>query len=208
MATPKAQENRDSIHLKKQEFVRHEIWVAAMEMFCSAGYDETTIDQIAAKANVSRRTFFRYFSSKDDVMAATMKGYGAALVRTLKEQPASCNPFDAAKAVAKRVARLAADSPYAEQMMRIGEKSADARSAQILALPVIEDELGSAFASRLGEGPDACRTACLLASVTLSVTKMSIAQWLKKPQESIESVVDGAFASLKQIFGKSEKSKA
>jgi AcrR family transcriptional regulator len=200
MATAKAPEVRDSIHLKKQEFVRHEIWVAAMEMFSSVGYDETTIDQIAVKANVSRRTFFRYFSSKEDVMAAAMKGYGAALVRTLHEQPAESSPYEAARTVVKRVAKLAADSPYAEQVMRIGEKSAVARSAQILAMPVIEDELSEVFASRAGEDADACRSACLLASVTVSVTKLCITQWLKKPQESIESMVDAAFASLSRIF--------
>ncbi len=47
---------------------RHEVATAALELFERQGYDETTVDEIASAVGVSRRTFFRYFESKHDVV--------------------------------------------------------------------------------------------------------------------------------------------
>jgi TetR/AcrR family transcriptional regulator, regulator of mycofactocin system len=49
---------------------RHQLQDIAMEMFSAQGYDEVTIDALAAAAGISRRTFFRYFSSKADALMA------------------------------------------------------------------------------------------------------------------------------------------
>ncbi|HEY0816634.1 MAG TPA: TetR family transcriptional regulator [Pseudonocardia sp.] len=46
--------------------VRRELVAAAVDLFTDRGYDETTIDDIATSAGVGRRTFFRYFRSKED----------------------------------------------------------------------------------------------------------------------------------------------
>jgi TetR/AcrR family transcriptional regulator, regulator of mycofactocin system len=49
---------------------RHQLQDIAMEMFSAQGYDEVTIEALAAAAGISRRTFFRYFSSKADALMA------------------------------------------------------------------------------------------------------------------------------------------
>ena len=63
----------------KQQVVREAIWNAAIDLFTKQGFDETTVDDIAEAAGVSRRSFFRYFASKDDLMAQGMHTYGALL---------------------------------------------------------------------------------------------------------------------------------
>src|SRR5690606_13250395 len=47
---------------------RHHIEAVALQLFAARGFEATTIDDIAAAAGVSRRTFFRYFPSKNDVV--------------------------------------------------------------------------------------------------------------------------------------------
>ena len=58
--------------------MRRELVAAAVHLFASQGYDDTTVDDIAAAAGVGRRTFFRYFRSKEE---ATSPDHAAALAR-------------------------------------------------------------------------------------------------------------------------------
>ena len=53
---------------EKRKFVRDAIYAAAIEIFTERGFDETTVEEIAQAAGVSRRSFFRYFASKDAVI--------------------------------------------------------------------------------------------------------------------------------------------
>src|SRR5579863_3134491 len=68
-----------SLQERKQQVVRDAIFDAATDLFAESGFDETTVDDIAEKAGVSRRSFFRYFSSKGDLMAYGVTGYGTYL---------------------------------------------------------------------------------------------------------------------------------
>jgi AcrR family transcriptional regulator len=52
---------------------RHQLQEIAMEMFSAHGYDEVTLDELAAAAGIGRRTFFRYFPSKADALMARLR---------------------------------------------------------------------------------------------------------------------------------------
>ncbi len=60
----------------------------AMDLFVRNGYEATTIDEIAAAAGMSRRSFFRYFGSKEDVVLGHLDALGTALAEALAERPA------------------------------------------------------------------------------------------------------------------------
>jgi AcrR family transcriptional regulator len=58
--------------------VRRDLVAGAVALFTERGYDDTTVDDIAAKAGVGRRTFFRYFRAKEE---AVSPDHAAALAR-------------------------------------------------------------------------------------------------------------------------------
>ena len=78
--------------------VRRALTEAAVDLFTVRGYDETTIDDIAAAAGVARRTFFRYFPSKEDAIAPD---HEAALDR-IAEVFESAHPTEPTVSVALR----------------------------------------------------------------------------------------------------------
>ena len=79
--------SRVTLQAKKQEFVRDAIWAAAIDLFAEKGFGETTVDEIVDAAGTSRRTFFRHFESKRDLMAQPVNSYGASLMNAIKSCP-------------------------------------------------------------------------------------------------------------------------
>jgi AcrR family transcriptional regulator len=68
---------------------------SAFDLFLAQGYDATTTDQVAAKAGVSTRTFFRYFDSKDEVLFRGQRFWSEKVADMVTEQSAELNPMDA-----------------------------------------------------------------------------------------------------------------
>lgn len=60
----------------------------AQDLFLERGYENTTVDQIAAAAGMSKRTFFRYFPSKDDLVIGKYDLFGDRMAEALDERPA------------------------------------------------------------------------------------------------------------------------
>ncbi|MEU6392067.1 TetR family transcriptional regulator [Streptomyces sp. NPDC046939] len=80
--------------LKKQR-TRNALLRAALELFTSQGFESTTVDEIAEACEVSQRTFFRYFTSKEEVAFAVQEMVESRFVAALRERPADESPFEA-----------------------------------------------------------------------------------------------------------------
>jgi AcrR family transcriptional regulator len=72
---------------RKKNATRDRIRASALRLFREQGYDDTTVEQIAAAAGVSHMTFFRYFPAKEDV--ALSDSYDPLLVGLLQQTPAA-----------------------------------------------------------------------------------------------------------------------
>jgi AcrR family transcriptional regulator len=91
--------------------MRQELASAAMDLFANQGYEETTVDQIAAEAGVARRTFFRYFRSKEE---AIFPDHDDTLIRVadlLASAEAEEHPLDVVCRGIKEVLRMYASTP-------------------------------------------------------------------------------------------------
>ena len=80
--------------MKKRE-TRDLLRSSALKLFKERGYAQTSVDDVAAAAGVSRTTFFRYFPSKEDVVFADPDELTATFNRLLAERPSSENPLQA-----------------------------------------------------------------------------------------------------------------
>ena len=69
-----------------------EITAVAMRLFLEQGFEQTTIDQIAATAGISRRSFFRYFGTKEDVVLGDLARDGERVREALAAVPLTTGP--------------------------------------------------------------------------------------------------------------------
>jgi len=114
---------------RKKRQTRLDLASAAVRLFEERGYDEVTIDDIAAAANVSRRTFFRYFDSKDDVMAVDPEGKIAAMRIALRDGPPEESTLDALRRGALALMAAYWDPELSRAIIRLVEREAKAMVA-------------------------------------------------------------------------------
>ncbi|WP_306329910.1 TetR/AcrR family transcriptional regulator [Streptomyces venezuelae] len=80
---------------RKKQRTRDELTRVALQLFTAQGYERTTVDEIVDAVEVSQRTFFRYFSSKEEVAFAVQHMVEERFVEALRLRPADEGPFDA-----------------------------------------------------------------------------------------------------------------
>jgi AcrR family transcriptional regulator len=76
------------IRERTRRLAQTELTSVAQDLFVAQGYDGTTVDQIAAAAGMSKRTFFRYFPSKDDLVIGKYDLFADRMAEALDERPA------------------------------------------------------------------------------------------------------------------------
>jgi AcrR family transcriptional regulator len=80
-------ENRPSLRERTRRAVQDELVDAAQTLFLAKGYDSTTVDDIAASVGLSRRSFFRYFGSKEELVLGKVELSGGDLAAALQSRP-------------------------------------------------------------------------------------------------------------------------
>jgi len=195
-----------SLQSRKQQFVRDTIWDTATDLFAEKGFDETTVDDIAEAAGVSRRSFFRYFASKNDLMAHGMVSYGAELTAAIDACPRNDSLYQVFRHTVQQVAERSAAHPRTRKIMAILAKYPAARAAELSRFSEVQDEVAKAFARRTGKGREDSLTAALLAGLTRQVTGVTLRWWFDQGwsdqgQPDIGEAVERAFATLEHLTG-------
>ena len=81
---------------------------AAMELYAEHGFEQTTVAEIAARAGLTERTFFRHFTDKREVLFYGMEMLRDLLVRAVADAPASATAMDAVGAAFEAAGAAAA----------------------------------------------------------------------------------------------------
>lgn len=186
---------------RKRLLVRGELTEAAVELLTTQGFEETTVDQIVAAVGMSRRTFSRYFDSKEDVIVHMLAEAGVRLCAELNARPA-----DEAPAVALRRALSVFDS------MSVGNPAKMLRvSSLILQTPALharylerqsqwQTEMTGILARRSGRDADADLRPAVAAGVALTAFHTALRRWVDTGgRESLEEIVDEALALVEPV---------
>jgi AcrR family transcriptional regulator len=189
-----------SLQSRKQQLVREAIFDAAIDLFAANGFDETTVEEIARTAGVSRRSFFRYFASKDDVLAQNVLNYGAVLVETVKSSASALSPLEVVRATIASGVKFTASQPRLRQIVEIAVRHPAARRSHLSRLTDVEDHLAAAFAERFKDSSSGALRPRLLAGLTLVVMNATISSWFTGEQKELAASGKRALATVAQLF--------
>ena len=183
---------------RKKARTRATIREHALQLFGEQGYAATTVEQIAAAAEVSPATFFRYFPTKEDVVL--QDDFDLVTLAALEAQPAELSPIAAFRAAA--TASLAAMTPRDQQRftetMRLMASVPEIRSRALDEFARTIDGIAEALARRAGRAPGdfATRT---MAGAIIGVIMSATAPWTASDRDDIPEIFARIDASLAQL---------
>ena len=136
----------ESIVARRARLVREEVSELAMQLFMSHGFDAVSVDDIAAAANMSQRTFFRYFATKDEIVLQYERQLRRRLHDAVRLRPADEGPVTALKNAfietstaapdhreqARKRGRVLNDAPMLQARVQVVLSEADADLAELL----------------------------------------------------------------------------
>lgn len=136
---------------RRRELLRDEIARVAIELFAERGFETVTVDDIAAAAGTSQRTFFRYFATKDEIVLDYERRLRVRLAEAVAARPADEDAVTALRESFKQTARVApADRGRVLQHARILRESPGLRMRANGERFAEDAELTTLIAARLG----------------------------------------------------------
>jgi AcrR family transcriptional regulator len=197
----KVVEAASGLRERKKARTREAIIDAALDLFGRKGFEATTIEDIAAAADVSPRTFFRYFDSKVDLVMAHNEAHGDKIGPLIAARPATEGPLEALRQVVQQMLLERLAEPSVVREFQVMMSSPTLRKMAREHFYEEEAELISAFAARLGTGDDDL-TANVMASAAAATIWTVVERWLAggKEVERLPSMIDEAFALLEAGF--------
>lgn len=185
-----------SLKLRKQQVVRDALSKSAEELFLLRGFEAVTVEEIALAAGVSRRTFFRYFDSKEEVMVERSDRFGEQLLLELAARPLDEPPLLAIRnALVPAVASSLVERDLVRQTIGLLRETSALRRALMEHRNRLEERIAALMAQRLGaESSD--NKPMLLAFVTRALHDTVINAWYDHETDDISGLVDTLVSQL------------
>lgn len=171
-----ASDQPQGLRERKRRETSERIIEKGLKLFVKHGYDATTLDAIAEAAGISRRTFFYYFKSKEEILlAARYSGFRQAIRPTLLEEPRDQAPIEAAqKCLIKLAARYESkESVIFDRLMQ----STDALRARRESVFVDTERILLDAMSELWPSPARRDGLRLVAMVAMGTLRLALDKW-------------------------------
>jgi AcrR family transcriptional regulator len=190
-----------SLRERKKQQTRHALVSAAAELFLDRGYDETTVEAIVSAADVSPRTFFRYFDSKDDVALARLQERDDHFLEVFGIRPAGETPLRSLTGAFRDVwdDEEPADRQETQALIALINRTPPLLAADLRRQQRNEARLVDAVVRRdLGLSAD---EACILVSAFTSAVRLVIHGWLRGADAaSPPEVLERCLAQLRGLL--------
>jgi AcrR family transcriptional regulator len=170
---------------------------AAYELFLDRGYDHTTVADIAERAGLTERTFFRHYADKREVLFGGAGALHDELLRALDGVPPELPPIEAVRIAVEAISRfMRVHRDVARERRRIVEAHADLQERDLIKRAALTGGLANALRER--GVPET--TASLAADMGITVFYVGFNRWLDDPAgRELVDVVHEGFDQLKAV---------
>src|SRR6266699_444814 len=153
---------------------------AALELYGQRGFEQTTVAEIAARAGLTERTFFRHFADKREVLFAGAGSLQDLLVSTLAGTPQSAAPIDAVAAAIEAAGTLLQERrEYARQRQTVIAANAELQERELIKLASLSAALAGTLRRRGVRDP----AASLTAEAGIAVFRIAFERWINEPSQ-------------------------
>jgi AcrR family transcriptional regulator len=169
-----------------------------MELYAEQGFEQTTVAEIAARAGLTERTFFRHFTDKREVLF-----YGSEMLRDLltgavTDSPPSATALDAAGAAFETACAMLQENPERSRLRdAIVSANTELRERELIKLAALADTVAAALRDRGIPDP----AASLAAETGVAVFKIAFARWVSEPgQSDLPGIFRDSMAELRGVL--------
>ncbi|MFB9686936.1 TetR family transcriptional regulator [Amycolatopsis plumensis] len=178
------------------EEARRRLQQAALELYQERGFDRTTTAEIAARAGVTERTFFRHFPDKREVLFDGEAALRADLIRSVADAPEGLPPLEVLlRAFRKAAAILEGNRSFAEPRLAVIAATPALRERDLAKAAAMADALAAALRERgVSE-----RAASLAAHVGWVTFHHAAGAWIQESVRGLDEHLAEAFADLRAL---------
>ncbi len=176
---------------------RERLVLAAVDLFTEQGYDATTVAQIAARAGVTKSTFFRYFPDKRELLVAGQETLSRLLVVGISEARSGATPLEAVAAGLERAATVMGpmNRELGPRLKAAVAASAELQERDALKSVGLAAAMTSALQARGVPGP----MAHLAGELGVLAFKRGYAEWLEAEPDAEAGFAPYALAALEDL---------
>jgi len=173
---------------------------AALELYRERGFDSTTVAEIAERAELTERTFFRYFADKREVLFWGASALVDLLVSHVDAAPASQSPIEAIAGALEEAATVVFEErrEFARQRQAVITANPELQERELIKLA----SLGSALAQALRRRGIGDPAASLAAEAGIAVFKVAFEAWVHETGErTLAEIIRASFDELTLVTG-------
>ena len=176
--------------------VREEVASQAWQLFARQGFEGTTVDQIAAAAGMSRRSFFRYFASKENLLLEGLLEAGQRVADDVAARPPEEPVWTALRRGLQPLAdELEEHHEYARPLTVMLRESGLRATVQERRVR-LEETLTPLIAERLPDGPHRTIRAAAIAGAAFACLDAAQQAWADDPDANLAELLDVTFGAL------------